>query len=116
MNIRDPQGVRNANTPIDEINRRPQTGVGLIHRQSKGAIMPNSYQGTGNLGDSRALKTVQVNGEERKVAELRVFFDNYRPDGQGVWSRQAATGWMSPSGTTRLNRQPGCCARGRGCM
>jgi single-strand DNA-binding protein len=45
--------------------------------------MPNMYQGTGNLADRPALKTVQVNGEERKVAELRVFFDNYRPDGQG---------------------------------
>jgi single-strand DNA-binding protein len=45
--------------------------------------MPNMYQGTGNLADRPALKTVQVSGEERKVAELRVFFDNYRPDGQG---------------------------------
>lgn len=45
--------------------------------------MPNSYQGTGNLADSPSLKTVQVNGEDRKVAELRVFFDTYRPDGQG---------------------------------
>lgn len=45
--------------------------------------MPNNYQGTGNLGESPALKTVQVNGEDRKVAELRVFFDNYRADGQG---------------------------------
>ena len=45
--------------------------------------MPNSYQGTGNLGDSPGIKTVHVNGEDRRVAELRVFFDNYRPDGQG---------------------------------
>ncbi len=45
--------------------------------------MPNNYQGTGNLGESPALKAVQVNGEDRKVAELRVFFDNYRADGQG---------------------------------
>jgi single-strand DNA-binding protein len=45
--------------------------------------MPNTFQGTGNLGDSPVLKTVQVNGEDHKVAELRVFFDNYRPDGQG---------------------------------
>ena len=45
--------------------------------------MPNSYKGTGNLADSPSLKTVQVNGEDRKVAELRVFFDHYRPDGQG---------------------------------
>lgn len=61
----------------------PRQGFGLIHRQVKGANIPNSYQGTGNLGDSPTLKTVQVNGEDRKVAELRVFFDNYRPDGQG---------------------------------
>ena len=45
--------------------------------------MPNNYQGTGNLGESPTLKTVQVNGEDRKVAELRVFFDNYRADGHG---------------------------------
>ena len=45
--------------------------------------MPNSYQGTGSVGESPALKTVQVNGEDRKVAELRVFFDNYRQAGQG---------------------------------
>lgn len=45
--------------------------------------MPNNYQGTGNLGDNPILKTVQVKGEDRKVAELRVFFDNYRADGQG---------------------------------
>jgi single-strand DNA-binding protein len=45
--------------------------------------MPNNYQGTGNLGESPTLKTVQINGEDRKVAELRVFFDNYRADGQG---------------------------------
>ena len=45
--------------------------------------MPNNYQGTGNLGESPAVTTVQVNGEDRKVAELRVFFDNYRADGQG---------------------------------
>jgi single-strand DNA-binding protein len=45
--------------------------------------MPNSYQGTGNLGERPALRSVQVNGAERKVAELRVFFDSYRPDGEG---------------------------------
>jgi len=61
----------------------PVQGSGFIHRQAKGTNMPNSYQGTGNLADSPSLKTVQVNGEDRKVAELRVFFDHYRPDGQG---------------------------------
>ena len=58
--------------------------------------MPNSYQGTGNLGDSPAIKTVQVNGEDRKVAELRVFFDNYRPDGQGG-VEQTGGHWMDVS-------------------
>jgi single-strand DNA-binding protein len=61
----------------------PVQGSGFIHRQAKGTNMPNSYKGTGNLADSPSLKTVQVNGEDRKVAELRVFFDHYRPDGQG---------------------------------
>ena len=83
MNIRDPQGVRTANTRLLESTADLRQGFGLIHRQAKGANMPNTYQGTGNLGDSPVLKTVQVNGEDRKVAELRVFFDNYRPDGQG---------------------------------
>jgi single-strand DNA-binding protein len=58
--------------------------------------MPNMYQGTGNLGDSPAIKTVQVNGEDRKVAELRVFFDNYRPDGQGG-VEQTGGHWMDVS-------------------
>jgi len=58
--------------------------------------MPNSYQGTGNLGDSPAIKTVQVNGEDRKVAELRVFFDTYRADGQGGME-QTGGHWMDVS-------------------
>ena len=58
--------------------------------------MPNTYQGTGNLGDSPAIKTVQVNGEDRKVAELRVFFDNYRSDGQGG-VEQSGGHWMDVS-------------------
>ena len=58
--------------------------------------MPNTYQGTGNLGDSPAIKTVQVNGEDRKVAELRVFFDNYRSDGQGGVEQSGGL-WMDVS-------------------
>mgnify|MGYP006313880431 CR=1 FL=1 len=34
-------------------------------------------------GDPPRLKTVLVGSEERQVAELRVFFDDYRPDGKG---------------------------------
>jgi len=43
--------------------------------------MSNEFRGTGNLGDNPTLKTVLVKGEDRKVAEIRVFFDEYKPDG-----------------------------------
>jgi len=45
--------------------------------------MSNEFRGTGNLGDNPILKTVMVKGEERKVAEIRLFLDEYKPDGQG---------------------------------
>ena len=45
--------------------------------------MSNEFRGTGNIAVAPTLKTVSVAGEARKVAELRVFFDDYKPDGQG---------------------------------
>jgi single-strand DNA-binding protein len=45
--------------------------------------MSNEFSGTGNVGDQPLLKTVMVGNEERQVAELRVFFDEYRQDGKG---------------------------------
>ena len=45
--------------------------------------MSNEFSGTGNVGDQPLLKTVMVGSEERQVAELRVFFDEYRQDGKG---------------------------------
>ena len=45
--------------------------------------MSNEFRGTGNVGDQPRLKTVLVGTEERQVAELRVFFDEYRQDGSG---------------------------------
>jgi len=45
--------------------------------------MSNEFKGTGNLGDNITLKTVTVAGEDRKVAEARVFFDDYKRDGLG---------------------------------
>lgn len=66
--------------------------------------MPNVFSGTGNLGDNPTLKTVSVNGEDKKVAELRVMFDEFKPDGDGgfkpngglwlnvsVWGKRAET-------------------------
>jgi single-strand DNA-binding protein len=42
--------------------------------------MPNTFRGKGNLADAPTLKTVMVAGEERKVAEMRVMFDEYSYD------------------------------------
>ena len=66
--------------------------------------MSNEFRGTGNVGDAPVLKTVMVEDEERKVVQLRVFFDEYRQDGTGgveqsggfwldvnVWGERRAT-------------------------
>ncbi len=45
--------------------------------------MSNEFSGTGNVGDLPLLKTVMVGSEEQQVAEIRVFFDEYRQDGKG---------------------------------
>jgi single-strand DNA-binding protein len=45
--------------------------------------MSNEFRGTGNVGIAPSLKTVMVGKEERQVADLRVFFDDYRQDGKG---------------------------------
>lgn len=58
--------------------------------------MSNEFRGTGNLGDSPTLKTVMVAGKEKKVAELRVFFDDYKPDGNGGFE-QIGGFWLNVS-------------------
>jgi single-strand DNA-binding protein len=55
--------------------------------------MSNEFRGTGNVGDQPVLKTVLVGNEERQVAELRVFFDEYRQDGSGGLE-QAGGFWL----------------------
>jgi len=65
--------------------------------------MSNEFRGTGNVGIAPNLKTVMAGKEERQVADLRVFFDDYRQDGKGgveqaggfwldvnVWGQRAA--------------------------
>ena len=42
--------------------------------------MTNTFHGKGNLADAPTLKTVVVNGKDRKVAEMRVMFDEYSYD------------------------------------
>ncbi len=58
--------------------------------------MSNQFSGTGNLADTPTLKSVTVNGEDRKVAEMRVFFDEYKPDGQGNFE-QVGGFWLDVS-------------------
>ncbi|MEW8375841.1 MAG: single-stranded DNA-binding protein [Candidatus Thiodiazotropha sp.] len=43
--------------------------------------MGNEFRGRGNLGAPPALKPVEVDGEKRWVAEMRVYFDRNVPDG-----------------------------------
>jgi len=45
--------------------------------------MSNEFRGTGNVGEQPTVKSVMVGEEERMVAEVRVFFDEYRANGQG---------------------------------
>ena len=55
--------------------------------------MSNVFQGIGSVGDPPCLKTVRVGGEGRQVAELRIFFDDYRQDGKGGLE-QAGGFWL----------------------
>ncbi|WP_127476631.1 single-stranded DNA-binding protein [Sulfurivermis fontis] len=45
--------------------------------------MANDFKGRGNLGTAPTLKHVDVDGERRAVAQLRVYFDRSVPDGNG---------------------------------
>lgn len=62
----------------------------------KELAMSNEFRGTGNLGDNPTLKTVMVAGKEHKVAELRVCFDSYKPDGNGGYE-QTSELWIDVS-------------------
>ncbi len=55
--------------------------------------MSNEFRGIGNAGDDAAIKTVVVANEARQVAELRVYFDSYRPGG-GSASRKDRGFWL----------------------
>jgi single-strand DNA-binding protein len=55
--------------------------------------MSNEFCGTGNVGTDPVLKTVIVDQQERQVAELRVFFDEYRADGKGGFD-QSGGFWL----------------------
>jgi single-strand DNA-binding protein len=43
--------------------------------------MSTYFCGRGNLADVPELKTVEINGEEREVAQMRIYFDRLVPKG-----------------------------------
>jgi single-strand DNA-binding protein len=43
----------------------------------------NRCEGRGNLAAAPEFKRVEIDGEERAVAELRIYFDRSVPDGGG---------------------------------
>src|SRR5258706_12147717 len=64
--------------------RHPDTRSSLYTIvQLKGATMRNEFRGNGNLADAPTLKSLNVDGEARSIAEMRVFFDRTRDDGHG---------------------------------
>lgn len=55
--------------------------------------MSNRFSGVGNLGVAPTLKPVEVRGETRMVAEMRIYFDRLVPDGDGGWKDKGGF-WM----------------------
>ena len=59
--------------------------------------MPNTFHGKGNLADAPTLKTVNISGKDRKVAEMRVMFDEYSYDDATKEYVQDGGFWMGVS-------------------
>ena len=59
--------------------------------------MPNNFSGKGNLADAPTLKHVKVKGEDRTVAEMRVFFDDYAFDASTNEYSQRGGFWLQVS-------------------
>jgi single-strand DNA-binding protein len=71
--------------------------------------MSNEFQGSGNIGQAPVLRTVKVNGENRSVADLRVYFDRSIPlddgtyeDGGGFWLTVSVWGHRADSAVKLL--------------
>lgn len=82
--------------------------------------MSTWFSGTGNLGNTPELKYVEVNGEQRPVAELRIFFDrNVKQedgtyaDGGGFWVTASLWGWRAEAAAKLLPKGARVFARGR---
>ena len=82
--------------------------------------MSTFFSGTGNLGHAPTLTRVDVDGEQRPVAEMRVFFD--RPvkledggyaDGGGFWLTVSLWGWRAEAAAKLLPKGARVFASGR---
>ena len=58
--------------------------------------MSNSFTARGNLAAAPELKTVTVNGENRQVAEMRMYCDRPIPDGDGGFKDKGGF-WLNVS-------------------
>jgi single-strand DNA-binding protein len=58
--------------------------------------MSNGFFATGNLGETPSLKRVSVDGQDRQVADLRIFADQYRRNNEGELE-QAGGFWITGS-------------------
>lgn len=70
--------------------------------------MINEFQGLGNLGTTPSLSQVKVGDEQRKVANMRIYFD--RPIGQdfkdkgGFWLTVDIWGYRAEEATRLLKK------------
>ncbi|MBH02908.1 single-stranded DNA-binding protein [Salinisphaera japonica] len=58
--------------------------------------MSNLFTARGNLAAAPELKTVTVNGEDRQVAEMRLYCDRAVPDGDGGFKDKGGF-WLNVS-------------------
>ena len=51
-------------------------------------VMPNIFQGVGNLADAPSIKNITARtGKAMMAAEMRVFFDEYEKNGDGSYAQ-----------------------------
>jgi single-strand DNA-binding protein len=58
--------------------------------------MSNYFSGFGNVGTAPTLRRVPVGGEQRPVADLRVYFDRRVPKGEGQFEDEGGF-WLTVS-------------------
>jgi len=82
--------------------------------------MSTLFSGTGNLGNTPELKYVEVNEEQRPVADMRIFFDRRvkqedgtYTDGGGFWVTASLWGWRAEAAAKLLPKGTRIFARGR---